>query len=252
MKCFDFHLHLPTPDNEGLERLLIYLDDPDLRGANVILNSMREIEFVCENLNAFPSSVVFTPSFLLDRHLPDPFSDSSWFKVHPRLHGLVEKDIGRVVQAMLDRPTPPAGVIVDCYQWGTELKHNIHLPLVIELARALPETYIVATHGGAYRSWEFRAHTGSMKNVIYDFCLTLSYYRGSDLLKPFQRYLVYSQDRVIFGSDWPYAPRDEQIQESIRLAAEVGVGVEELENIFLSNTNRIRPDALIATEISDE
>lgn len=57
---------------------------------------------------------------------------------------------------------------------------------MIALAQAMPDMPVLATHGGGYESWAFRAHTGSLPNVLYDFSVTMAYYRGSDLLRPFR------------------------------------------------------------------
>jgi len=63
------------------------------------------------------------------------------------------------------------------------------------------------------------------------------------VLQPFKRYLRYSSERIVFGSDWPSASPAEQLQESERLALETGVSVVELEEIFLRNSRRLWPDS---------
>jgi predicted TIM-barrel fold metal-dependent hydrolase len=137
----------------------------------------------------------------------------------------------------------PAGLMVHCYPWGKSLDYNTSLPLVLALAEAMPDTTILATHGGGYESWQFRSHAALFRNVIFDFSVTLSYYAQSDLLRPLQRYLRYSPDRVVFGSDWPSAAAGEQLAEVRRLAAEAGISDEQLELLLLTNARRYWPAA---------
>jgi predicted TIM-barrel fold metal-dependent hydrolase len=146
-----------------------------------------------------------------------------------------------ICHSLRELKDPPKGIIVHCFPWGSELHFNISLPLVIQLAHTLPQTSVLVSHGGGYESWAFRAHTGMLKNVLYDFSVTMSYYRGSDLLGPFQRYLRYSPERVVFGTDWPSVESDEQLSESLRLAGEIGISGNQLESIFMENARRFWP-----------
>jgi predicted TIM-barrel fold metal-dependent hydrolase len=81
-----------------------------------------------------------------------------------------------------------------------------------------------------------------LSNVFFDFSATMTYYAGSDLLRPFQRYLLHSSDRILFGSDWPTANPEQQMAESVRLATEVSISSAELERMFLGNAERLWPE----------
>ena len=245
MRYFDVHLHLPSPDSNGLDTFLRYLDSEfDMVGGNLILNTLQEVEFASKVLGKLPKCLNLVPYYSPDIAFPDEFRCSGWFKIHPRFSRLDYSKIAEITDAIVTSPIKPKGLVIDCYPWGPELQYNINLPLVIQLAKALPDTYILATHGGGYDSWAFRAHTGSMKNVIYDFSFTMSYYQGSDILKPFQRYLRWSRDRVVFGSDWPSADCAEQMAECVRLAEEIGISETQLEAIFMENAKRIWPEVI--------
>jgi hypothetical protein len=240
VKYFDVHLHLPSPDTKGLDAFLRHLDgEPHMMGGNLILNTPKEVDFVSKNLAKIPEIINLIPYYLPETQFPEEIQVSNWFKIHPRLRRFTARNIPEILDSLIALPIKPRGLIVDCYPWGTDLEYNINLPLVINLAKAFPDIYVLVAHGGGYESWEFRAHTGSFKNVIYDFSATLSFYQGSDILKPFQRYLKWSKDRNVFGSDWPIANCAEQLAECIRLAQEVGISETELESIFMSNAKRI-------------
>ncbi len=234
MRFFDAHLHLPSPDAQGLEAFLLFLEnEPGLVGGNLILNTAQEVAVVESHLHLLSSKIVLIPYFQNEVRHSDRLRESGWYKLHPGLQKLELESIPDLVSSL--RKEQPKGVMVHCFPWGSELRFNISLALVIELARALPSTTILATHGGGYESWAFRAHAGGFKNVHFDFSMTLDYYQGSDLLRPLQRYLRFSKSRVHFGSDWPSGHVGRQLDELLRLAKESGLEETELEEFLLDN-----------------
>ncbi len=235
MKYYDSSMHLPAANLEGLGDFLRHIDsEKELAGGNLVLSTLEEVEFVEKHVDLLPVSVNIVPTFLLDEKFSATMSKSGWFYIHPRLHRIDRNRIQNVIDSIaLMRPK---GIMVDCYPWGVDVEYNVSLPLVIAIAKNLPDCLVLANHGGGYESWAFRAHASSLKNVIFDFSLSFFYYQNSDILRPFQRYLVYSRDRVVFGSDWPNADCASQIAETIRLANEVNVSEDDLENIFLKNS----------------
>lgn len=244
LRFYDDHLHLPTPDDEGLDRLLRHVDaHPEMVGGNLILNTEEEVAFVEAHLDRLPPHLTLVPYYPFDGTLPSAVTASGWYKIHPVMARLTEDDIPAVCETLRDPPNSPKGLIVHHYPWGANLQHEISLPLIIALARAMPATPIVATHGGGYESWPLRAHTGSLPNVLYDFAVTMSYYAGSDVLRPFQVYLRTRPNRLLFGSDWPSAEPGPQLGEYLRLAGEAGIAAPVLEAALLQNAARLWPAA---------
>lgn len=245
MKFFDVHLHLPTPDEKGLEALMRHLEsEPGMVGGNLILNTREEVDFAYRHLEALPPSLNLIPYYSQDEDFPVEFKRSGWYKIHPHISRITLSDIDLLRDSIVASPVQPRGIIVHCYPWGAELEYSIGLPLVIELAKALPGMLILAAHGGGYESWAFRSHAGVLKNVFFDFSVTMSYYLNSDILRPFQRYLRYSPDRILFGSDWPSAQVTEQWLECVRLAHEIDLAEEQLETLFMANSRRLWPDVV--------
>jgi hypothetical protein len=245
MKYFDVHVHLPSPTRDGLDQLLRHVDDErDMIGANLILNTPEEVDFIYRHLDALPPSVHVIPYFSLDDELPVELDRSGWYKIHPRIGRISADKVGAITDALAGMSRQPKGIVVHCFPWGPDLEFNTSLPLVVELARALPNSWILAAHGGGYESWLFRAHAGSFKNVLFDFSVTMAYYQGADALRPFQRYLRFTPQSVLFGSDWPSAGSGEQLDECVRLATEAGVSSAMLERLFLENTRRVWPGVL--------
>jgi hypothetical protein len=245
MHFFDTHLHMRNPTRQGLDELLKLIDsEPGLIGGLLVLNTPQEVDIVYRNLDLIPPSLVLVPYFQRDTILPPEMIASGWYKVHPAVHRL---DIQALDQLANDLTAlKPQGVMVHCFPWGAYLQYNVSLPFVVRLARELSKSKILATHGGGYESWAFRAHAGIFRNVHFDFSLTLDYYERSDLLRPLQRYLKFSVDRVHFGSDWPSGRINMQLKEMSRLAEEVNILPQELESMLLNNARALWPEAVEA------
>jgi|GEM_PF-4541783 len=244
MRFFDVHLHLPSPDRAGLDALLRHIEaEPSMVGGLLVLNTEAEVELVSAHGGELPASVGLVPYYRPGAQL----GPTGWWKIHPTIQRIRIEDVDALTAAVKEGPAP-RGVMVHCFPWGKTLQYNSSLPLVLGLAAALPDTTILATHGGGYESWAFRSHAALFKNVIFDFSISLSYYSRSDLLRPYQRYFRYSPDRVVFGSDWPSAECGEQLEESVRLAEEIGLTREWLEETWLANSRRLWPELLAESE----
>lgn len=242
MKYFDAHLGLPNCSRKGMEALLRHVqNETGMVGANLILNTKKEVDTVLRYLEELPPTINIIPYYTPDFDAAPELKRSGWFKIHPRLQGFERHHIKDIVDTILSSPMKPKGMVVCCFPWGPEIKHNISLELVLELAKALPKMPVLATHAGGYESWQFRSHAGKLRNVFFDFSATMTYYYGSDLLRPLQRYLLHSSDRILFGSDWPTGNIAQHIAEYVRLAAEVSVSREEVERMLLSNAERLWP-----------
>ena len=243
MRFFDTHLHLPRADEGGLDEFLRFVDmEPGLVGGNLILNTAEEVAVVASHAARLPATIVPIPYFDAATRSPEVVSGSGWYKIHPRLHAVDLEAIPMLVEAVAARA--PRGVIVHAFPWGSDRRFDdVSLPLVIALARALPETPVLVAHGGGYQAWAFRAHAGGFRNVHFDFSVTLDYYERSDLVSPLKRYLRFSPNCVHFGSDWPSGDVGRQVEELLRLADEIGLGQPALEQLLLQNARSCWPTA---------
>jgi predicted TIM-barrel fold metal-dependent hydrolase len=242
---FDTHLHVPTPDQKGLDRLRHHLDtEKFLVGALLILNTPAEAAFIDNHLHQLPPSMILVPYFQPGLDFSEALTHSGWYKIHPDLHRIDASQIPRLVEEVLSELPRLRGLIVHCFPWGPNLAYCISIPLVVALAQACPNLPILAAHGGGYESWALRAHTGSYPNVLYDFSASLSYFRGSDLLRPLTVYARTRPQRLLFGTDWPTAPAREQLEECLRLAAEVGIDGHALEMVLMDNIRTYWPGSV--------
>jgi predicted TIM-barrel fold metal-dependent hydrolase len=242
MKYYDAHLHLPSPDAAGVQKFFAHITmESKLVGGTLILNNVNEYEIAQQHVHKIPHHITTAFPFHLIASHHQFFTVPSWFKVHPRLHSLKASDIDTCIASFQLLAMPPAGIIVDCFPWGPVLEHNIHLPLVITLAQAFPQTPIIAAHAGGYESWAFRAHTMMLANVWYEFSFSAHFYLGSDLLKPLETYLSCVPSRVLFGSDWPNRTPAPQLEAYLSAARAVGMSTKHLEELLIANAQRLWP-----------
>ena len=244
MKFFDTHLHLPSPDGQGLDLLNAHVrGQPDMVGGLLILNTREEVDFAAAHVRDLPQNLTPVPYFWPRRPTPASLT-SGWWKIHSVLGGIDDATVPAVVEAVRTADSPIRGLIVHCYPWGPKLHLQTGLKLVVALAQALPDLPILAAHGGGYASWALHAHTAGLSNVHYDFSVSLSWYRGSDVLRPLVEQLRWRPTRVLFGSDWPSARCGPQIEETVRLASEAGLSPRELEALLLTNSRRLWPETV--------
>jgi predicted TIM-barrel fold metal-dependent hydrolase len=238
MRYFDCHVHLASSDQTGFDRFVAYVGSRSgLVGCNLVLNTREEVSVVSARVNDLPSKAVVIPPLALEFDVPDSLKASRWCKIHPSLHRVTRQRIREVLRIVDSAGV--AGVMIHHFPWGDDLEHNTGLELVIEVARAFPQIPVVATHGGGYESWQLRAHTARLRNVYYDFSVTFAVYEGTDHLRPWVQYVQRRKDRLLFGSDWPSAEAEPQLQTAACLAKEGGLGEDALESQLLENSSRL-------------
>lgn len=236
MKYYDCHMHLRTPDEPGLGEFLRMVEDsPNLVGGNIILNTQDHVEFLFSRRDRLPQGFQLIPYFGDFKVLPDELINRGWFKIHPRVHRITVDKIPELIERLVEVESKVQGLIIDCFPWGPDLEHNIYLPLVITVAKHFPKVPILATHGGGYLSWQIRAHTMALTNVIYDFSFSMAFYEGSDLLVPLKVYLRSIPTRLLFGSDWPFRDVAHQVEGYLSAAKENGTKESDLELVFYRN-----------------
>jgi hypothetical protein len=241
MRYFDTHLHVREPTNDAWSEFLTRVDrERDLVGANLILNTQEELDFVLPRAPELPPHIRLVPPLGSREQLPDDVRAEGWFKIHPRFHGITRAAVPGIAESLAAEP--PKGVVVCCYPWADFGDPYVAVELVTVLAKRFPEMPILATHGGGYEAWALRAHTTGLLNVLYDFAVSMKYYAGSDLLRPFLEYVRYRPDQIVFGSDWPSAEAAPQLEQCCALAREVGVSPAELEELLLRNSLRVWPE----------
>ena len=241
MKYYDCHFHLPNATPEGFASLISNLKDEgsDFVGGNLVLNSQPEIDLVYSNIGLIPKSVTLVP--LLDKSLDvqPEISKAGWYKIHPALQKISKEKIPSFINFISTNSKSVKGLILHYFPWGKDIQYCTSLEILIALVNRFPKIPVMVSHGGGYDSWVVRAHTTSFKNIYYDFSVTLKYFKDTCYLKPLQVYLEKFPERVLFGSDWPWGERSEQLKTLAELAAALNIPEDKVEKLILDNALRL-------------
>jgi hypothetical protein len=240
MNYFDSHIHITSPSLEGINSLLKHMSDHNqMLGGLLILNTIKEVEIVSEYIDKIPNNLIIAPFYNVPKGYNKRIYESGWIKIHPKISALIHSDILKVLDFIEGKKDEIRGIIVDSFPWGTEIEYNISLPLTIELAKKFSDKSILVAHGGGYDSWKFLAHLGGLKNVYFDFSVSMKYYADTELIKPLRNYLKHSPKKILFGTDWPFGEVNQHIFEYDKLGKEAGISAEKLELMLLNNSSEL-------------
>jgi len=241
MKYYDAHLHFPSPDSSGLAKLKTYLanEKSSFIGGNLILNTPQELEFALQNKAELPPNLNWVPFWDEGYEYPSEACFCGWFKIHPVFSKIRPGAAANYAKRVAANRHRIKGLIVHAFPWGVDIAYRSSLELVLALAQNMPDTPILCTHGGGYQSWEFRAHTASIRNVYYDFSTTAIYYADSDYIIPLKVYINRCPGRVIFASDYPTGTGTDHVQAYLGMALKAGMDENTLECQLLKNAEAL-------------
>ena len=160
-------------------------------------------------------------------------------KIHSRIQKIQRSDYDLICEKLkfIDEKVP---VILDAWYYGSELKYNPDLEGLIQIAKSQPNRNFVIAHAGGYRIIEYFYHTRELENVHYDLSLTTQYLSDSSLYLDLKKFIKWiEKDRLLFGSDYPYASPKEQLDLINQIAGESKLTISEKESINLINATRI-------------
>ncbi|HET9030594.1 MAG TPA: amidohydrolase family protein [Candidatus Aquilonibacter sp.] len=127
-------------------------------------------------------------------------------------------------------------LIVDAFYYGSDLAHQPSLPGIIAIAQDSPERPVIVAHCGGYRLLEYFFHLRDLPNIWYDLSFSLQYLSDSSLRSDLIKLIRYtSPDRLMFGSDFPFASAARQCDVLIGLAREAGVRDDGLDRMLATN-----------------
>lgn len=77
--------------------------------------------------------------------------------------------------------------------------------------------------------------TRPLKNIYYDYSLTCNYLEGTSVHQDLINGLRNTNDRIMFGTDFPDFRFEEAIRATRKLCFEAGLNKEQEENVFYYN-----------------
>lgn len=206
---YDCHLHIPVKSKEPIAELFKEIDNSNVRGFVLILNSMKEENLYLGCIRAF-EKYNYKVAFLLDiksevclekfKKLENG-GGNYIAKLHPRISNITKDDFC-MVKEKLDRLSCRV-VIVDDWIFGHRIENHIGTELAMYLAEELPDKTVVIAHGGGYKIVETMLLTRPLKNIYYDLSVTQQYFRGSSIELDIDYFVSWTSERILFGSDYP-------------------------------------------------
>lgn len=206
---YDCHVHLPMKSADPISQLLREMDENNVKGFVLFLNSAKEEELYLDNIRHFDGRN-YKVALLLDIHSENCLENFKRLekrgieydiKIHPRISNITKSDFALVKKKLEELCYHT--IIVDYWIFGYQLDNHIGLELSIYLANELPDKIIVLAHSGGCKLVETMLLTRPLKNIYYDLSLTQMYFEHSSIEMDVDYFIKWTWNRILFGSDYP-------------------------------------------------
>lgn len=239
---FDSHVHI----ERGLrEKKTVAWSDYDLEvdGKNLICNFPELLDDYRRHVGPYDSlSFIFGFRERADLEKVGVLLASGVIqalKVHSRIQRITRDEYGQV-EASLREVSADVPVILDAWYYGSDLAWNPSLEGIIEIIRSQPERRFLIAHAGGYRIIEFFYHTRELENVSYDLSLSTQYLADSSLFTDLKKFLRWiPTERILFGSDYPYASPRFQYEALTGLFDDLGWSADKRELVLSENAKNL-------------
>lgn len=154
-------------------------------------------------------------------------------KIHPRMTRIKRNDFENVYEII--KKTGIQVVLIDDFIYGPEVESHVGTELSIYLAQRLPKIKFVLAHAGGCDMLKTFLLTRPLKNIYYDYSLTCNYLEGTSVHQDLINGLRNTNDRIMFGTDFPDFRFEEAIRATRKLCFEAGLNKEQEENVFYYN-----------------
>ncbi len=159
--------------------------------------------------------------------------------LHPYLQNLEAGSLEWVVDCALEVERLGLFICVCCAYGGRNIYQNDPLRTVVAVADAV-KCPIVITHGGGGKVKDALLIAGAFDNVLIDTSFSLPWWTGSSVENDFvfaMRKL--GSERWMFGSDAPFVPVGQALDEHIAFFARHGFTDTEKQNIMRGTASRL-------------
>lgn len=158
-------------------------------------------------------------------------------KLHPYLLDLYDRDYPKAYGLAEHAAAKGLMIAIDC-SYGTRRMYDISgVRLAIALADRV-QTPIIALHGGGPRVLDIMSLVLDSSNVYLDTSFSIPYWLGSSVEMDFAFAIrKIGVRRCLFGSDRPYIPQKDSIEQTLGFMQRHGFGEREQEQM-MSDTAR--------------
>ena len=161
-------------------------------------------------------------------------------KLHPRLQGFGQSDLTQIVPLIQKATDLKVPVLIDAFPYGRDIFHTRVVPLVNDLAVAVPEARLIMAHAGGHQLFDAMMVAKANRNVYLDISLTPLYYRGTSIEADLGFVIrKVGVERIIYGSDHPDRPLLMAYSETVRILEGYGLTASQLEAILGNNLTEL-------------
>lgn len=263
MKPFDFNIHLPCGGGALADRLQ---DDTSMAGADfedcflgyravltescvggniMLLNSaleVAEIESLIATVRASWSNSSFT--VLVDPRDPEwrerlgqlRAVGVSGIKFHCYIQQLSEADFSSCIAMSTLAQSLGLAVMIDTSYGSLDMYRFDNLRLAAAIATRVRHVPIVLLHSGGARCLEAMLLADAARNVYLETSFSLPYYLGSSIERDLAfAYRKLGEERVLYGSDFPYVALDESRDKFLEFLDRWGFSAQASERMLRWN-----------------
>ncbi len=223
MNIFDCHLHV---DN-GLDEYDLPLD----RG-NVIFNHVDSFRKWSSSYPSFSQSLIFDFRNNLD-FVTDTIKAGQIraLKIHSRVQQIGDADY-EIISQELQRINESIPIIYDAFYYGHDFKHQPNLPRLAWLAEKFPNNKFIVAHAGGHRVLDYFFHLRELKNIGFDLSFSLQYLLNTSAFADLEKLIRHTDRRRLFwGSDFPYAKPDGQLNTLLAMLSRLKFHDKEIEDV---------------------
>ncbi len=239
MQIFDSHVHL----EKGLEEYNL-----KVARKNIIYNSIDLYKSLSPALTDSEKTVslIFDYKNNLDFVLEEIHANKiNAIKIHSRIQKLRVDDYENLITA-LGKIKKNIPVILDAFYSGSEMDFQPDLSSIIKLVSVFKDRTFIIAHSGGYKLIEYFFHLRSIPNVVYELSFSLQYLYDSSIFTDLKKLIKYTdKKRLLFGSDFPYADPNLQLQTLIDIFKELKIDSSDQEDILYNNSYSLFVNAAI-------
>tara|TARA_R110000824_G_scaffold274069_4_gene462743 strand:+ start:744 stop:1517 length:774 start_codon:yes stop_codon:yes gene_type:complete len=251
MQIFDFNIHLPdlsspstVDDLAQTEKDISLLDGayrirslPNIKGVNIMIFNQDFGEH-CELRNILSNKFEnFSITQLIDPTTRSyNYQSIDCIKFHCYHQNITQKDYPNILKLCKQASGAGKSICLDTSYGGSKMYKNNPMELACHIADEIKNTPIILLHSGGLKCWEAFLLSTSQDNIFLETSFTVDYYWGSPLINDLKFiYHKLGADRIIFGSDMPYADHAKQVKQIRQLLNDIKFTDRDIEKIFYNN-----------------
>ncbi len=242
----DAHTHLNINSDSPIADYFNALNEGNIDYSVLILNSKEESLLFWNNYVCFKNIIEkIHLAFLLDINNTDFFIDNVEranehkltysVKLHPRLSKITEKDFNSIYEFL--KKFCFKNLIVDSFLYGSRKENICYIELSVYLANLFNKNKVIMAHFGGIKVLETMLRTREVMNIYYDCSFSTNYLEGTSCYQDLRHCIIYSLDRVMWGSDFPSFGVLKSVEKTKKLLGEQPDQV--YKKIFFENARGI-------------